>query len=265
MQVTAWPVAEVFWLRSGFAASAAALTWTVLTHRHERERRIGLLCLAAVSVLSYAAAIATRWMATGQGPFLTLYEVLLSNLFSLSLVFTVLAVSSAQARRIALPVLGVVSMLGVWTISLPAHVVPLPPTFEHPWLWVHVFSGKVFLALSLVGASGSALCMARTGVDVPLESFVWRTAAVAFAFDSAMLLAGAVWANDAWGRFWAWDPLETWAFATWVALAALLHARLGYALPARVAHAWNCGVFALAVLTFFGVPFMSAAPHKGVF
>lgn len=260
-----WPAAEAFWLRGGFAASAAAMTWTLLMHRRERERRIGLLSLSAVSVLSYAAAIAIRWVASGQGPFLTLYEVLLSNLFSLSLVFTALAASSPQARRIALPVLGAVCLLAVWTLSLPAHIVPLPPTFAHPWLWVHVFSGKVFLALSLVGSSGSVLSMLHPQADASLESFVWRTAAAAFAFDSVMLLSGAVWANDAWGRFWAWDPLETWAFATWVALAALLHARLGFALSPRAAHAWNCGVFVLAVLTFFGVPFMSAAPHKGVF
>jgi ABC-type transport system involved in cytochrome c biogenesis permease subunit len=85
----------------------------------------------------------------------------------------------------------------------------------------------------------------------------------ALLFESLMLVAGAVWAQDAWGRFWAWDPLETWAFLTWIALAAAVHARLAWRLTPRVGAWMVLAVFALAFLTFFGLPFVSVAPHKG--
>ena len=80
-----------------------------------------------------------------------------------------------------------------------------------------------------------------------------------------MLVAGAVWAYSAWGRYWAWDSLETWTFATWLAMALLLHLRVTYRrLPAVAGQLAVLGLFALAVLTFLGVPFISVAPHKGV-
>ena len=78
-----------------------------------------------------------------------------------------------------------------------------------------------------------------------------------------MLIAGAVWAQDAWGRYWNWDPLETWAFATWVAMVAALHARIAFRMPESVGYGLVAGVFVLAFLTFFGVPYVSTAAHQG--
>jgi ABC-type transport system involved in cytochrome c biogenesis permease subunit len=86
----------------------------------------------------------------------------------------------------------------------------------------------------------------------------------AFVFDSFMLLAGAVWAHDAWGRYWSWDPLETWSLLTWLGLAILLHLRLTVRLPLAVGWSMAFAVLVIAFLTFFGVPFVSMAPHKGV-
>jgi hypothetical protein len=88
---------------------------------------------------------------------------------------------------------------------------------------------------------------------------------IAFLFESMMLLTGAIWAQDAWGRYWAWDPLETWAFLTWLALAFGLHLKIWLRPPAVVWSGMVTAVFVLAFVTFFGVPFVSDVPHKGVF
>jgi cytochrome c biogenesis factor len=99
--------------------------------------------------------------------------------------------------------------------------------------------------------------------DRRFDELAHRFAAFAFVFDTLMLIVGAVWAQDAWGRYWAWDPLESWAFASWLALAAALHARATLRpSPGRVRPVAG-GTFMLAFLTFFGVPFISTAPHKG--
>ena len=78
-----------------------------------------------------------------------------------------------------------------------------------------------------------------------------------------MLISGAVWAQDAWGRYWGWDPLETWAFATWLWMILILHARSGYLLRPTVQQVMLIVTFAIAFLTFFGIPFVSVLPHKG--
>src|SRR5512134_3521076 len=96
-----------------------------------------------------------------------------------------------------------------------------------------------------------------------LDAVAWRVMQVALLFESLMLIAGAVWARDAWGRYWAWDPLETWAFLTWLLLVTGLHARRSLRLSPATGAGLVLAVFALAFLTFFGVPFVSVAPHKG--
>ena len=87
---------------------------------------------------------------------------------------------------------------------------------------------------------------------------------LALIFDSLMLIAGAVWAQDAWGRYWAWDGLETSSFLNWLFLGAAIHARLTYRIPIQVGAIAILGIFVFAFVTYFGTPFLSEAAHKGV-
>ena len=87
--------------------------------------------------------------------------------------------------------------------------------------------------------------------------------ALGLIFETLMLIVGAMWAQDAWGRYWAWDPLETWAFITWLTLAFALHMRFTLKTLPRTGAMMILAVFVLAFLTFFGVPFITTAPHKG--
>ena len=135
--------------------------------------------------------------------------------------------------------------------------------------------GKVFLGMNLVAVGLAGLIFMRqlrrnlfasgsASDDDALDDLAWRFMAVAFVFHGFMLIAGAVWAQDAWGRFWAWDPLETWAFITWLTLGISLHARVTYKIPLWAGWLLIMLVFTLAFLTFFGLPFLSIAPHRGI-
>jgi len=229
----------------------------------------GLLLLAAATVL--AAGIALRWERLGQGPFLTLFEVLLSNLFSLTLVMALLYTAIRRVRP-ALPVTAaLLILLAAWALATRTDHLSLPPTFDHAWLWIHVISGKLFLSLCMAAASLAVLLLLnRDRTDAvgrvavaSHDPLLWRLMAAAFVFHSFMLIAGAVWAHDAWGRYWSWDPLETWSLLTWLSLAIVLHLRLTFRVPPPLGWALAIGVFVIAFLTFFGVPFVSTAPHKG--
>ncbi|MFN0318490.1 MAG: cytochrome c biogenesis protein CcsA [Burkholderiales bacterium] len=265
---------ESLFVRIGLGLFVLCGVGGLLPHRAQVWRRLAINALLPGAIVLTAMGLATRWWTSGQGPFLTLYEILLSNLFSLGLIFW-LAVRLATAAREGAPfVLALLALLAFWTWFLPTEVTPLPPTFGNPWLWVHVLSGKLFLGTYLV-ATGLAirLLMRRMGrraqgeenpAPGALDREIWKFAALAFVFESMMLVAGAAWAHDAWGRYWAWDPLETSAFITWFALAILLHARLAVRMNPPTQWTLVCVVFVLAFLTFFGVPFLSLAPHKGI-
>jgi len=137
-----------------------------------------------------------------------------------------------------------------------------------------VILGKVFLGCALVATAVAGVLLARRTArgqrwfqrmpgDALLDALAWRFMLAALVFETLMLIAGAVWAQDAWGRYWAWDPLETWAFVTWLALAAAVHARLTWRVVPRQGALMIVAVFLIAFVTFFGIPFVSVAPHKG--
>ena len=273
--VLALPIPESLWLWAGvlgYTASAVA-AWAGVTLRRNDDRII-LIALSA-GVLMFAVAIAQRWLQVGHGPFLNMFEILLSNLFSLGLISALVFWLVPLVRPGALVVLPVLLILSAWLLVVPSHAGLLPPTYDTVLLWIHVGVGKVFLGFCLVAAGMAGLLLMRqlkvcrtllAGLpdEIVLDAMAWRLMMLAFVFHSLMLIAGAVWAQDAWGRYWDWDPLETWAFLTWLAMGASLHARVSWKLPLWVGWSLILVVFVLAFLTFFGVPFVSEAPHKGM-
>ena len=222
----------------------------------------------------HTIALAARWQGLGHGPFTTLHEILSSNLWSLALVVLAAAALKREVRAALAPAGMVLAVLGLWLATTDAGPGHFPATYATPLLYLHTAVGKLFLGLLLVAvglgsvpllrlsARGRAAC-AGLPDDRRFDGLAHHFATFAFVFETLMLIAGAVWAQDAWGRYWAWDPLETWAFLTWLALAAALHARSALRLAPASFALWLWAAFALAFLTFFGVPFISTAPHKG--
>jgi ABC-type transport system involved in cytochrome c biogenesis permease subunit len=239
-------------------AGSAAIFALALERRAERW----ILALLALGLALHGAALAARWIAVGHGPFITLFEILSSNVWSLTLVFTLAYWRVPAVRPAAAFVMPVLFILMGWLLVAHPGEGHFPPTYRTLWLYVHVALGKVFLGAVLVAVGLSGLVLARLAAQ-GLEELAFRFMAIGFVFETLMLVSGAVWAQDAWGRYWAWDPLETWAFLTWLSLAAFLHARVAFRVGPRTSALMIIGVFVLAFLTFFGVPFISTAPHKG--
>jgi len=262
---------ELIWLWLGVASYVAGLL-VILGRRYKQNAERITMWLVGVGVMLLTVAISIRWQGVGHGPFLSMYEILLSNLFSLGLISSVVCWRVRLARKSLLGVTSVLTLLGVWAIvESPAPTI-LPPTYDNYWLWIHVTFGKIFLGICLVSVGLAIACLLNKnrwlGMSQPskllqTDALVWRFLSTAFVFHSLMLIAGAVWAQDAWGRFWNWDPLETWAFVTWLSIAILLHIRITYRIPSWLGWMGVVGVFVFAFFTFFGMPFISLAPHKG--
>lgn len=277
--------AELPWLWAGLAAYALGTftaIWGVFAWRlhgdvlAERRYETAVLTLLVVGVLLLSVAIGVRWERIGHGPWISLFELLMSQLWSLGLVFIVAYWRIPAIRGSAVIALPTLWILGTWVLTLEPTASHFPATYYNNWKWAHVFLGKVYLALLLIGVGLGGVMILRRFVpatvklfslmpaDEVLDALAWRLMIMALVFDSLMLIAGAVWAQDAWGRYWAWDALETSAFMTWLALAVGLHLRVTLKVRPWVGGAIIWGVFFLAFTTYFGMPYISPAAHKGM-
>lgn len=276
-------VPELPWLYAGITSYALAFMLAGITLRQSggtaaigaaRSDRY-VLALLAGAVALLAMALAQRWIRIGHGPFVDLFELLISQMFSLGLVYTVAYWRIPLLRPTAIIVLPVLLLMGAWVVTVDPAASAFPPTYYHDWKWAHVIFGKFFLAFCLIGTGLAGIILLRdTPVlsrllrhmpsDAVLDTTAWRFMLLALVFDSLMLIAGAVWAQDAWGRYWAWDALETSSFINWLLLGIAIHLRFTYRVSPRAGAAAIIGIFVFAFFTYFGAPFYSEAAHKGV-
>jgi ABC-type transport system involved in cytochrome c biogenesis permease subunit len=252
------------------AAGSTAIVGVLLRRLPERA----VLGLIVGGLAVHTLSLGLRWARIGHGPFITMFEVLSSNVWSLLLVFLLACWRLPPIRASAAVVMPVMFLVMGWLLTTSPGEGHLPQTYHTGWLYVHVGFGKIFFGAVLVALGMAGVILARASRalgsrfarlpgDAALSELAWRFMSIGFVFETLMLIAGAIWAQDAWGRYWAWDPLETWAFLTWVLLAAALHARVAFRLPPRVGALLVLAVFVVGFLTFFGVPFVSTVPHQG--
>jgi len=277
-------VAEQPWLWAGLGAYLVATLvamWGV-SPRSENSALVAnktheklVLGFIVLGVLLLTVAIAARWIRIGHGPWISLFELLMSQVWSLGLIFAVLYWKLPGLRPSTVIVMPVMWILGSWVLLLEPGISHFPATYYNVWKWSHVGLGKIFLALLLAGVGLGGVMILRTTErgrtwframpsDAVIDKLAWRMMMLALVFDSLMLIAGAVWAQDAWGRYWAWDSLETSAFLTWIFLAIGLHVRLTYKIKPWVSGAIIIGVFIMAFSTYFGIPYISTSAHKGM-
>ena len=226
------------------------------------------------------AAIVTRGVAAGRAPWANMYEFTLVGAFCTVLVFLVIQ------QRLEVRFLGIfVTILSVsaLVVALNAfHVAAagVEPALQSYWLVIHVgiailatgvfgvaFATSVLQLLQDSRANGSAMLASWHWLDsVPrpaqLEVLSFRINAVGFVMWTFTIIGGSVWAEDAWGRYWGWDPKEVWSFVIWVVYAAYLHARTTRGWSGRRA-AWFVVVgFACVLFNFTGVNILLNGKHS---
>lgn len=263
------------WVGVGlYIAAAVALVFSVVFGK-PRALRWALL-LGAVGLLPHGAAIVVRWIAVGHGPYMLKYEVLSSNAWvAIAVLLVVLA------RRPEWAALGVVALpVAILSVAFGLFSSPemreLPPTLRSIWLVFHIIFAKISAASFLVSLGAAVMLLlkqrpagpawlARVPSPAALDAVVVRSIGFGVIFWTVTIAAGAIWGNQSWGRYWGWDPIETWSLVSWIAYGSFLHARFFFKLGPR-ATAWlSIACFAVFILALLILPFFITSLHSSYF
>jgi len=203
-------------------------------------QRIATTLLALGLVLHLLATLA-RGIAGSRVPWANMFEFGLTATALIVMVFLGSLFWSDHGYLGAFVSGFVLLALGIVTVNFYVDVVPLPPALQSAWLVIHVFVASLATAFFALGAGLSifqlirarfearGMAKARLMRTLPssavLESLAYRLNVIGFVLWTFTLIAGAIWAERAWGRYWGWDTKEVWTFIIWVLFAGYIHAR----------------------------------------
>lgn len=205
-----------------------------------RYQRVAFALAILGWVLHFGAAL-TRGIAAERVPWANMFEFGLTAT-GVGMGVFLLAQLWKDLRYLGAYITGFTLLsLGIVTVNFYVDVVPTPPPLQSAWLVIHVLVAVLATAFFCIGAGLSLLQLLRSRREVRktaglrfldtlpgatvLESLAYRVNVVGFVFWTFTLIAGAIWAERAWGRYWGWDTKEVWTFIIWTLFAGYIHAR----------------------------------------
>tara|TARA_Y100001968_G_scaffold264194_1_gene252994 strand:- start:1595 stop:2497 length:903 start_codon:yes stop_codon:yes gene_type:complete len=251
--------------------------------------------IVIISNLLFGSTLLIRWIGEGYFPLSNLYESLIFLSWTISFIHLVIE-SKTQSRivgSLATPLVFFIS--GFSSLTLPVEMqkaLPLVPSLQSNWLMMHVSMMMISYATLIVGSLFSLLYLAfvyfnkeqkELSVEVSgnknltastflnfsklslleiVDILSYRIIGLGFPFLTIGIISGAVWANEAWGSYWSWDPKETWALITWLVFAIYLHSRLLKGWQGKKAAVLGSVGFFVIWICYLGVNFLGKGLHS---
>jgi cytochrome c-type biogenesis protein CcsB len=269
----------IMWM-SALVFIATGAYWLGLLARSDFAEKTGS-ALTWCAVTMGTTGLLVRWYESyligtdvGHIPVSNLYEVFV--LFSLITGLLYLYYEGRYATRrmgafVLLVISAAVAFLLWYSFSREAHEIqPLIPALQSYWMKVHVPANFIgYGAFALAAMIGVAELLVRRGIlasRLPslevLGDVMYKAIAIGFAFFTIATILGALWAAEAWGTYWQWDPKETWAFIVWLNYAAWLHIRLTKGLRGPMLAWWAVIGLLVTVFAFVGVNMFLSGLHS---
>lgn len=253
---------------------------------------LGKICIFFSNFL-FALTLLVRWIGEGYFPLSNLYESLIFLSWGISSIhlFIESKTKSRLIGSISAPILFLLS--GFSSLTLPTEMqkaLPLVPSLQSNWLMMHVSMMMISYSTLIIGSLLSILYLAffnfitenkkvtlqfqnqenlvsaainsKISLLQTVDIWSYRIIGLGFPFLTIGIISGAVWANEAWGSYWSWDPKETWALITWLVFAIYLHSRLlkGWQ-GEKAAVLGSCGFFVIWIC-YLGVNFLGKGLHS---
>ncbi|WP_030145293.1 c-type cytochrome biogenesis protein CcsB [Streptomyces violaceorubidus] len=243
----------------------------------------------ALTVLAFAleaGGVLARALSVKRAPWGNMYEFNITFTTVAVGVYLVLLALKKNIRWLGLPLATTVLLdLGLAVTVLYTASDQLVPALHSYWLYIHVSTAIFCGAVFYVGAVGTILYLFKDNFEnklasggtpgrfassvldrlpaaASLDKFAYRVNAAVFPLWTFTIIAGAIWAGDAWGRYWGWDPKETWSFITWVAYACYLHARATAGWKGRKAAYLALVAFGCWLFNYYGVNIFVSGKHS---
>uniref|UniRef100_A0A7C1FBL3 C-type cytochrome biogenesis protein CcsB n=1 Tax=Ammonifex degensii TaxID=42838 RepID=A0A7C1FBL3_9THEO len=266
----------LYWVAVGFCFLGTFFFVASLTFKKEQWLRFGVI-FSFLASLPLTAGIIARWIETGHFPYWGPYEVFTSYAWGALLFYLVVQLFKPNlkiAGTVVAP--AVLLMTGIGVMS-STEMGDIPKTFFTYWLWIHIFFAKLSYGSVLISTALALSYLIKSrleekGATNPLlgklppltkiDHLIYQFVAFGLVMLGIMIASGAVWAYKAWGRYWGWDPVETWALISWLVYALYLHLRIALGWKGKRS-AWFA-IFAMVVVvfSFFGIPLFYDSIHE---
>jgi cytochrome c-type biogenesis protein CcsB len=250
-----------------------------------------------VSNILFTITLAWRWIKEGYFPLSNLYESLIFLSWGISVIHLIVEqkTKSRLIGSISAPILFFLS--GFSSLTLPTEMqkaLPLVPSLQSNWLMMHVSMMMISYSTLILGSLLSLLYLSfnffkskknesQNNIKVEslsndiaiqtekvsnisllqtVDNWSYRIIGLGFPFLTIGIISGAVWANEAWGSYWSWDPKETWALITWLVFAIYLHSRLLKGWQGEKAAVIGSIGFFVIWICYLGVNFLGKGLHS---
>jgi cytochrome c-type biogenesis protein CcsB len=241
------------------------------------------LALTALGLLAHIVGVVIRGLAVHRVPWGDMYEFVIAVTCVAVLFFLGLMIRYRPYRLGLFFMAPIVIIIGLAQTVIYTPAGPLVPALNSYWLAIHVTAITLATGTYVVAAVLAVVYLfadrharrAAAGLPVRngevfrllpsperLDQFAYRTVVFAFPLWTFGIMAGAIWADEAWGRYWGWDPTETWAFITWVVYACFLHARVTAGWRGRRAAYIQLVGFACLLFNLLGVSLFITGLHS---
>lgn len=234
---------------------------------------------AWVGTLAGLTGLLVRWYESylvgtdvGHIPVSNLYEVFVLFSFLTTLLYLHIEWQTDDKKLGAFAMLVVsAAVVFLFKYGQGAHEIqPLIPALKSYWMKIHVPANFIgYGAFSLAAMFGAAWLLAskpffasRLPTRQWLDELAYKSIALGFVFFTIATILGALWAAEAWGGYWSWDPKETWALVVWLNYAAWLHARLVKNIRGAVLAWWSLVGFCITLFAFLGVNMFLSGLHS---
>jgi cytochrome c-type biogenesis protein CcsB len=260
-----------------FAYFGAALSYLCLLVFKSKGFGLVGTWITLLTVITHTGAIIWRWvesyqMGFGRPPFSNLYESLIFFAWTIAAIYLIME-HLYKSRAMGAFVIPLSFLSMAYAGLQPSEIQPLVPVLKSNWLIAHVitcflgyagFALAAGLALMYVikrQTQGSGVWGLLPSLQV-LDNLIYQNIVIGFILLTAGIITGSIWAHQAWGSYWSWDPKETWSLITWFVYAGILHARMVRGWQGlRIAVLALVG-FACVLFTYFGVNFLLTGLHS---
>jgi cytochrome c-type biogenesis protein CcsB len=266
----------LMWIALTFYVAATVMFVFGVTFSKEVLTRRAVF-VSAAGLIPQVVALGVRWVRLGHGPYIGYYEVANALTLCTVVLFVIAASRNERLNATGMGIMPVaVLLLGAAMLASKADF-PITAGLASYWLFIHVafanlafaaFAASFGLAVVYVirerSKSGKwAKRLEKLPVQSALDDLTGRFVLAGFLLWGIMIASGAIWANESWGRYWSWDPIETWSLVVWLIYAVYLHLR--FTLRWRGARlAWFAIVsMPIALFCLVGIPTVFHTIHGG--